>query len=213
MDSHAARTARLVSLAIVVAASARGEATQDPARATIRGSGTNVTIVYRGGKQAPAQEALKAPESAGVLAEAVRLKTRGADDTSVIAYLRANQADLPPVTEAAVVKQLRKAGAGEALISDLSRMTALDIGETGEPGAVVMSPAAPQLAPYGMPYEGAYGGGYALGAGYGYGGRGGMRFGRHGFPPANLVVFHRGKPAFHGPVGMHGSPSHRPMVR
>jgi len=123
-------TALVAALASVSAARAD---TNGTARAVIRGTGNDVTIVYR----APVEKSrnLKAPVTSDPLAEALRQKKSGADDSSVVAFLQQNQAGLPDVIDADVVRHLRRAGAGEAVISVLSMFAAIGIGETADGAA------------------------------------------------------------------------------
>ena len=142
---------RIVSLALLslaLAAGARGANDAAPvaqSRATIRGSGKDVTIVYRG--RSPASRPVAARTASpgdAVLAEAVRLKSGGADDSSVLAYLQNHQSELAPVTGIETVRQLRRAGASASFLSALSKLTALEIGETGE-GAPVSTAYASEI--------------------------------------------------------------------
>ena len=155
-------------------------------RATIRGTGNDITIVYRGVKSPVVPS--RAPADA--VAEATRLAAGGADDASVIAYLRTHQSELPAIVDADAVRALRKAGAGPAVITDLSRMTALDIGATGEGSPVAY---AGESAPEGYgSYPGAemgypfYGGFYG---GYGFSGSGSSHRPHHGghFKPGHSM--------------------------
>ena len=142
---------RIVSLALLslaLGAGARGANDAAPiaqSRATIRGSGKDVTIVYRGRFSAsrPPGARTASPGDA-VLAEAVRLKSGGADDSSVLAYLQKHQSELAPVTGIETVRQLRRAGASASFLSALSKLTALEIGETGE-GAPVSTAYASEI--------------------------------------------------------------------
>ena len=159
MSSRAARLAPIVSFAAALAALARADNPPPPqTRATIRGTGNDVTIVYRGRTGASPRAAAEAPETArgDVIGDAARLAARGDDDASLIAYLRLHQAELPPIVGADSVHRLRRAGAGSAVISDLSRLTALDIGETGEGAPVATSPPIGDGGGYGMPEANAY---------------------------------------------------------
>ena len=145
MKSRAAQISVLTLLSAVFGVSARADAPSPrESRATISGSGNDVTIVYRGGANATGATATRgqAPAAEDVLAEAGRLATRGAGDETVIAYLRGHQADVPPIVDTADVRRLRSAGAGESVISYLSRLTALDIGETAEGGPIAPTSAA-----------------------------------------------------------------------
>ena len=136
--------------------------------------------------------------SAGPLGEAIRLKAGGAGDASVIAYLQAHAAELPPVIDSEDVKQLRKAGAGKNVVAFLATVAAVDIGETGEghEAAVVSGPSSPvgiDAEPYGMADAYGFSGGYATP----------YRAGRvpRGFPRAHVMAFppaHRRIPASTG---------------
>ena len=162
--------------------------TDGRARAVIRGSGKDVSIVYR----APLSAAPSAASShkADPIAEALRRKKNGAGDAALIDYLRQNQADLPDVVDASSIRQLRRAGAGDSVFDTLATLAAVDIGPTSDdagPSAQSgMESAAdggayPDLAGMGYPFYGggAYGGGF-------YGGRRFgprvMHHGSHGFP-------------------------------
>jgi len=194
------RTAETAFLAILTLASVAlaGEQLPGQTRVTIRGSGNKVTI-----ERAPAPAAAPSVDRTAarpdVLAEAVRLETDGFDNATVIDYLRVHRVDLPAVIDLESVRRLRTAGAGESVISYLSRLAALDIGATGEGGAPV-APSSPEGevvygAPYGYDMGGGgyyYGGGY-LGAPYA------GRFGHRGVLPARRFGFHPGHP-FSRPV-------------
>ena len=219
---RAARVAFLASLLALtpIVARARDDSVPWPSRATIRGTSDGVTIVYRGAPQPRVSAAPAAPtgaatdDSGWVIEEATELKARGADDTTVIAFLRLHRAELPAVTDGATLKQLRRAGAGDPVIVALSSLTAVDIGETGEGGFVAYAPAVAETGAYGDSYEfaGAYGyggyGGYA--AGFGRGARAAMRVNRRGFFPPKVA--HHGQPQLHGHPGP-VSGGHRAMVR
>ncbi|MEP6994921.1 MAG: hypothetical protein ABI968_10400, partial [Acidobacteriota bacterium] len=138
MVTRAARISLSPLLFCAFANVSRADAvTAHPAHATIRGSGNDVAIVYRGNTPNAAQPLSQVPGDSAVLAEAIRLAASGASDDAVIAYLRNHQTGLPTIVAAEDVRQLRKAGAGAPVISYLSRVTALDIGETAEGGASV----------------------------------------------------------------------------
>jgi hypothetical protein len=148
--------------------------------ATIRGTGTDVSIVYRGAasktapsragrvKAAPPRDA-RATDANAVVAEAERLAAKGAGDDAIITYLRAHQTGLPTIVEADAARGLRKAGAGPSVITELSRLTAVDVGMTAPDAAPVAAayagPPPPDDAGYfpgangGYPYYGGYGGG------------------------------------------------------
>jgi len=223
---RAARVACLGSLLALppIAALARDDATPGTSRATIRGTSNGVTIVYRGAPQlrataapaAPTGAATGADDSGWVIAEATELKARGADDATVIAFLRLHRPDLPAITDGATLKQLRKAGAGDPVIVALSSLTAVDIGETGEGGFVAYAPAVAEMGAYENPYEfaGAYGyGGYGgFASGFGRGARAAMRVNRRGIFPPNHHVAHHGQAPFHGHPGP-VSGGHRGMMR
>lgn len=160
--SKAFRTGSLVfaaSLALAATSPARGDS-KTKTRVTIRGSGSNVTIEE-------SQASTRRPFVGGkavspdALGEAIRLKTAGASDGDVVAYLRVHQAELPPVVEAAAVTRLRRAGAGKAVVAYLTTAAAVDMGETGEGhGAAIEYAAAPEEeaseASSGYPFYGGY---------------------------------------------------------
>src|SRR5262249_46397399 len=134
------------------------------------------------------------------LAEAIQLKKSGNDDAAVIAFLQQNAADLPDVIDADVIRDLRRAGAGDPVISALAMLSAVDVGETGE-GSPVQAPQPAAEAPYGSnedlvdmgyPFYGSYGGGYA-GGGYFGGGRFHGGFGKQffGFHKRPIFKFHK----------------------
>src|SRR6266545_4830962 len=159
-----ARAAFAAVLAMASSAAARAD-TQARTHVTIRGAGSNITIQET---QAPARRRFfeKSAFPSGAIGEAVRLKTEGADDVRVIAYLRANEGELPPVIEAADVRRLRKAGAGRSVVAYLVTVAAVDIGETGEGREPAVSYASvpdteAQTPFYGMPYGYPVAGGYA----------------------------------------------------
>lgn len=177
---------------VALSALARADAeTPAQSRATIRGTGKDVAIVYRGSAAKPRRA--EAPAAFDVVAEAARMASAGADEQSLLAYLRTHQAQLPAVVGVDDVRRLRKAGASPAVITDLSRMTALDIGETAEgaPGYSDGGAGAPEMgypsADMGYPFYGAYGGG----GGFGFAHRHGGRFGPHHpsvFPMRRMVA-------------------------
>jgi hypothetical protein len=204
-----------MAAAIAAAASAALADTDSPAqaRATIRGTGKDVSIVYSGASKAPARRAVVEPP-VDIVLDATRLAEQGADDQSLIAFLRSHQAQLPPIVENEAVRRLRKAGAGPAVISDLSRMTALDIGETAEgpPVQYAYEPPPASDAPFpsadmGYPYYGSYGGyGSAIAPRHHHG-----RFGppRHVTLPARARILSgplRGPTGGRGKVSSVGSP-------
>jgi len=223
---RAARVTFLASLLTLtaIASSALDDSAPVPSRATIRGTSNGVTIVYRGAPQprASAAPAARTGDATGadaggwVIAEAAELKAGGADDATVIAFLRLHRFEIPAITEGGTVKQLRKAGAGDPVVVALSSLTAVDIGETGEGGFVAYVPAVAEMGAYGNPYDtaGVYGyggyGGYV--PGFGRGARSAMRFDRRGFFPPKHVVAHHGQPPFHGHPGP-VTGGHRGMLR
>jgi hypothetical protein len=198
-------TGRLVFRALVliaVACSVRAE-TEPQAQAVIRGTGTNVTIAYRHSVTARVESPV-ASSGESPLTEAARMKSAGASDDSVVAYLRLKQADLPAVVSIETVDQLRKAGAGRPVIALLSSLTAIEIGETGEGGEAV---AAYQPIPGAQIDAAGYGSGdyYGSGGYAGWGGSwGGRLVGRGHFPSRGHGFFPGVKPF---PV----PPRHMPM--
>ncbi len=133
-------------------------------RVTIRGSGSNVTIEQT---QAPGRKPVFEPKAApDPLRDAIQLKNEGLDDGKLLAYLRAHEAELPPVISSAAMAQLRRAGAGKSVMAYLATVAAVDIGETGEgretpaPDAVLPEPGG-QMPFYGVPSGYPLAGGYA----------------------------------------------------
>src|SRR5262245_30432933 len=174
-------------------------------RAVIRGTGKDVTIVYR---SSPRPQKQVSPSVApDPMAEAIRLKRSGDDDAAIIAFLQQNEADLPDVIDADDVRELRRAGAGEHVISALATLSAVDVGETGEgspvqvlpPPAEPTSGAYPDLVDMGYPFYGSFGGGY-------FGGGGG-RF--HGGFGKHRPFFKFGKSFFPKPRPHMGQPPRR----
>jgi hypothetical protein len=197
--SNASGTRRAALVAVLALASSAAARADAPARTrvTIRGTGSNVMIEET---QAPARRRFFAESSspAGVMGEAIRLKTEGADDARVIAYLRAHEGQLPRVIEAEDVRRLRKAGAGKSVATYLASVAAVDIGETGEGhealGAIAPpAPADLDVASYGAPYA------YLLGGGYGvpYRSRFHHSARRLTFPRVSPMALLPGRPAFH----------------
>jgi hypothetical protein len=165
----AAKATLLVLSALVPVSAARGD-TQSRTHVTIRGTGSAIVIERseRPVRKLPS-EATTITVPTGPLVEAVHQKSRGASDTAVISYLRAHEAELPPVVGFEDVKQLRKAGAGKGVVAYLTTVAAVDIGETGEghETAVSAGPISPsdlETEPYGMsdayPLSGGYGAPY-----------------------------------------------------
>ena len=191
MDSRAVRSAVFAAVSFALAYSARAE-TESQTQAVIRGTGKDVTIVYRSStKAAPLARALAEEDPLG---EAIQMKSRGASDESVISHLLLHRAEIPPVVAADAVGQFRKAGVGQPVIAFLSTLAAVDIGETGEGGEIVAAPMTGIGPGYatGMDWAAA---GYPMGGYYGAGGYFGLggRFGRGGHFGAH------GHPFVHGP--------------
>jgi hypothetical protein len=170
--------------AAVLASSSAAFAETKPGRAVIRGTGSEITIVYETPRSATEVRASIVEDP---LAQALRRKTDGEDDAAIIAFLRMHQASLPEVIDSEIVRDFRREGAGPSVISVLLSFAAVDIGETAEGGPVRELPppqaadtgAYPDLAGMGYPFYadgGFYGGGYG-----GDFGRFGRHFGKHGF--------------------------------
>ena len=207
--------------AVAAASDSPGDTPPGRQRVTIRGTGSSVEIERT---EASARKQLRpSAEPAGVLDQAADLKARGASDASVVEYLRAHQASLPPIVEAQDIRTLRKAGVGQSVVTWLSTVAAVDIGETGEGHEAVVSAAPPSAGfeefPYGQPYswgvDGGYGMPYYFSSGYGYAApphrpshhvRGVGRSGRGGAQtPA--------RPAFSGASPSHAMHSRLPRMR
>jgi hypothetical protein len=181
----------LVLSTLLPATAARGD-TQSRTRVTIRGTGS-VVVIERSAAPVTRRVSEATAISAGPLGEAVHLKAQGADDTAVISYLRAHEAELPPVVGSEDVKQLRKAGAGKSVVAYLATVAAVDIGETGEghETAVSAEPVSPierETMPYGMSD------GYPLSGGYGAPYR--ARLVPRGFPRMRRMALPPRLPAF-----------------
>ena len=193
------RTVRLTALAAAALAwisFARADSQPAP-RAVIRGTGSDVTIVYESAKAAPT--AVRASIAEDPVTLALQRKSAGEDDAAIVAFLRMHHASIPDVIDSDVLRDLRIAGAGEDVISLLLKYTAVDIGETAEggpvqelrPPQVAYAGAYPDLVGMGYPfYGGFYGDGFSGGGflgrkhfgRHGTHGRGSFRAGRHSFP-------------------------------
>jgi hypothetical protein len=202
------------ALASAVAAPAAAES-DGKARAVIRGSGKDVSIVYRAPlSSAPPRASALASDPLG---EALRRKRSGADDAALVDYLRQNQAGLPDVVDAGTIRQLRRAGAGDSVIATLASYAAVDIGPTSDDAAAPPAPAPesgsygagfPDLANMGYPFYGGYGGGF-YGGGYdGHNGRFGNHVAHHGARGFGGNGFHPRQPffQFHQPMAGHARP-------
>ena len=202
MSRAFAAKATLLALSTLVPVSAALGDAQSRTRVTIRGTGSIVSIERSEARvRKRLSEATAIPT--GPLGEAVHLKAQGASDTAIISYLRAREAELPPVVGSEDVKQLREAGAGKSVVAYLTTVAAVEIGETGEgpEAAVTAAPTSAidlETAPYGMS------GGYPILGGYG--------------APHSPRLFHRGFPHLHrmpsGPPPFRRSiPSRAPFSR
>ncbi len=195
-----ARVGRLVPFLLLVPVwTVRAQApASEHTKVTIRGTGSDVLIERTPAAPAsraqlknafarprPAAAAPAAPSLDGVLAETIRLKSAGADDTVVLAYLRGHQGLLPPVIDAEDVKALRAAGAGKAVLTSLATLTAVDIGETGEGYEVMEAMAPPESS--GGPDDGMFGAPYGYPVAVTYGPARGRHFGHH-FRPRPVLV-------------------------
>ena len=187
--------------AVAAAADATGDTPPGRQRVTIRGTGSSVEIERT---QAPARKQPgRAAEPAGVLDQAADLKSRGASDDDVIAYLREHQGSLPPIIEARDIRSLRRAGAGQAVVTWLSRVAAVDIGETGEGREVAVSSGAEsEEFPYSQPYawgaDGGYGLPYYFSSGFGHSSRPHVSHHRDGAGRPGRGVKMPARPAFTG---------------
>jgi len=193
---------------LVPVSAARGD-TQSRTRGTIRGTGSVVVIERSEGPvRKRLSEATAVPVPAGPLGEAVHQKSQGASDAAVISYLRAHEAELPPVVGSENVKQLRKAGAGKSVVAYLTTVAAVDIGETGEghETAVSAAPVSPidlETAPYGIS-DGYLSGGYGAPYPSRLVPRGLPRLRRMALPPAHC--------AFHRPIPSRAALSRHPTT-
>jgi hypothetical protein len=204
LKAWAARTASLAMLAAACAGAALADS-PPRSRVTIRGSGTSIAIER---SEARSENVARRPplseeQAAGVIREAIRLKAAGAADASLLAYLRAHQAALPPIVDAEDSRRLRRAGAGKAVFAYLATVAAVEIGETGEgrepaassEAAAAYDSGAPAYdANYGYPY---YGNSSSYASGL-----------RRGFPPRRMIVPRR-QHAFPAPLGRRGMAGRR----
>jgi hypothetical protein len=193
--AFAVRATLLALSTLVTVSAARGDA-QSRTHVTIRGTGKIIAIERSEvrAQKPPSELPVIVPS---LLDEAVRMKAQGASDRTVISYLRAHEAELPPVVDLEDLKQLREAGAGKSVMAYLTTVAAFEVGETGEGPEAAVS-AAPvsetdlETAPYGMPD------GYPI-----FGGYGGPRpphLSHRGFPhlrrmPSGSPFFHRSFPS------------------
>ena len=100
-----------------------------------------------------------------MLDQIVRLTSGGFSEQTVLAYLKARRADIPPILTAEDFSHLRRAGVSEAVIGYLSGAAAIELDTAGrsaemdaEPASELPTPEPTYVAPaYGWP---AYGGGY-----------------------------------------------------
>ncbi len=150
--------------AVAAASDSPGDTPPGRQRVTIRGTGSSVEIERT--EASARKQPRPAAEPAGVLDQAADLKARGASDAAVVDYLHAHQASLPPIIEARDIRALRKAGAGQSVVTWLTTVAAVDIGETGEGHEAVVSAAPPSAEsegfPYGQPYAWGADGGYGM---------------------------------------------------
>ena len=175
------------------------DVSQSRSRVRITGSGNNVVLERQA---VPRKNAPRVAEPAppGPIESAADLKASGASDAEVIAYLRAHGDDIPPVIDAEDARRLRKAGAGKSVMDYLARVSAVDIGETGEGHEVVYAEPAPAAEPdysNGIPYYEAYVGGYSAP----YPGYSRPVLPRHPIYRGRPTGFHHGRPP--SPAGAH----------
>jgi hypothetical protein len=191
MKSNFGLRSTLAAIAALYVSSLVMADSEQTTRPVIRGTGNDVTIVYQSKLQpkAPPKFSPNAPAPApsaptaadDPLEQAVKMKSAGASDQTVIAFLQKNEVDMPDVVDADTIRDLRKAGAGDAVVALVSRYSAIDIGETAEsagaPAPGYYSPqeeaytgAFPDIANLGYPFYGGggYGGGYGGGLGWGH---------------------------------------------
>ena len=163
-----------LSLAIALVSAGPLFASDAPGRVTIRGSADGVVVEGR-----PARVLKRAGDPGReILAHAVELRQSSADDSVMLAYLRAHASDLPSVIDASDVARLRRAGAGQPAIAYLATVSAVDVGPTGEghPMPVAMPAAYDSSEMSGeIPADYAYYGGYGYLGAPRYPNRGPMR--------------------------------------
>jgi hypothetical protein len=167
-------------------------------RVTIRSEAGNV-VIERSQTTAPAPKPSGVPDRIpGPLDTAADMKTAGASDADLLAYLRAHAAELPQVIDAEDIHRLRKAGAGRSIVGYLASLSAVEIGETGEgneaPAGIASAPAPDsEFYSSGAPYYEAFVGGYypSYAPGFMH-----PRFPSHNIHRGKHTGSPRGRPAF-----------------
>ncbi len=113
--------------------------------------------------------ALTPPPPAGdsdrLLDEIIRLTTGGFSDQTVLAFVKARRADIPPILTAEDFVRLRKTGVAEAVIGYLTGASAIELNTAGRTAAMDAEPAkepayVPQPVYQVPPYLYGYGGGF-----------------------------------------------------
>ncbi|HEY7113771.1 MAG TPA: hypothetical protein VIA45_12640 [Thermoanaerobaculia bacterium] len=201
------RSAVLAAVGAAAMSSARADSAPTT-RPVIRGTGSDIQVVYEAPLPPPR---LGLAVRADPVAEALRRKAAGASDASVVDFLRQHQSELPAAIDSNVVREFRRAGAGDSVAEFLSAHVALDVGVTAESAPRGAAAAARDAAFSGDPYADLAGSGYPFyggGYGYGYGGSadlpgGGRRGGFAGRPaiagrgrllPSHAFEFFRQQP-------------------
>ncbi len=103
-----------------------------PARLTIRGSGSAISVERTEG--AAGADAGEPPSS--VLDDAIRMKESGAGDDALVGFLQAHREEIPAFVDFGAVSALRDAGAGRSVVAYLSIVSAVEMGPTGAVGGV-----------------------------------------------------------------------------
>ena len=196
--SKAFATGRVALAALLVLASTAVALADTVARTrvTIRGTGSNVTIEET---KTPVRRPVfeQRAVSHDALADAIQLKAEGVSDGMLVAYLRAHEAELPPVIEAAAMARLRSAGAGKSVAAYLVTVAAVDIGETGEGwGPAASSSYAPETESGTPAYDASSGYPFYGGSAASYPARRRAAFSPHRSPmPRRQPVFHGAFPS------------------
>jgi len=107
-----------------------------PARLTIRGTGSTISVE----RAAPAEAPADAPGPSSVLDQAVLMKESGTGDDALVGFLRAHRGEIPPYVDFDSLSALREAGAGRSVVAYLSIVSAVEMGPTGAVGGAHEGP-------------------------------------------------------------------------
>jgi hypothetical protein len=140
----------------------KAESTTPPGRIVIRGSGSDVRLERE--TAAPVSRRSAFARTPTLLDEIARMARGGASDPVLLTYLKTHAREIPKVLNQEELLGLRREGVSDAVVGFLSRLTAIDIGLTGEgrESPVYSADAAPYAPESDMGGYVAYGGGYPV---------------------------------------------------